>query len=79
MTHYASNSELDAADIIADLRDAGMIVPTIARHVGVCRGAVNHWIAHTRSPSPYAFKRLRELHTHLTGWEKDPPDVSATA
>jgi transcriptional regulator with XRE-family HTH domain len=69
----------DAVTVLADLRAAGMRRDALARYVGVGTSSVTEWTAGRTHPTPYALRRLRELHSHLTGWERPPPVDSATA
>ena len=55
------------AEMVADMRAAGMSGASIARAVGVPRTAVCEWQVGFK-PSPYARARLAALHAHLDGW-----------
>lgn len=63
-----ARSRLPVVEILADLRDAGMSVEGLARHLGVGPRCINAWRRGENTPTPYARQRLTELHAHLDGW-----------
>lgn len=61
----SATNDTFVADILRDLREAGMTNGRIARYLGVSASAVSHWSSGARQPSGYATFRLARLHRHL--------------